>query len=689
VSTVNRQALAILMLACALLPPGARAAPREHAFSAVASGEIVGSLDVKSDGDTDRIAYRVRNNGRGPTLEETIRLAKGVPVEYSSKGTTAFGGVVDESMSSTGTALRWQSAADRGELATSGTTLYAPNDGTPWSMVVLARALLKAPGRSLPVAPSGRLTLQDLGTRKIGGQDLRVYGIAGLTLDLPLVFFDAQQKPFAVLAGENDLVVRKGSEGAYREMVATTKQLSIERAAVDQRSLAHRYDVPIRIRNVRVFDARAAKTSTPQSVVVYRGRIATVAPEDEASTDAAGTVVIDGQGGTLIPGLHDMHAHNTVRSGYYYLAAGVTNVRDNGNDNPSLLALSDAIDRGELPGPRIWRAGFLEGRSPYSARYGRIANTLEEAIDAVRWYAEHGYRSIKIYNSFKPEWIKPTADEAHRLGLLVHGHVPAFVAPDRAILDGYDEISHINQLALGWVLKPGEDTRTPLRLTALGERGHTIDVNGTSVKTTLDLMKERKIALDPTLVILERLMMSRAGTVAAGDVAYLDHMPIGYQRYRKRSFVDFQTPQQEQFYRDSFQRLVDVIAALHREGIRLLPGTDDATGFTVHRELELYVQAGIPPAQTLQLATLGVEQYLGRDQDLGTIEPGKRADLVLVEGDPAADISAVRRVRMVVKDDSIYYPDEIYPLLGVKPFAAKPPLVSAPAGEPSTAAAGT
>jgi hypothetical protein len=666
--------VARLLLASLLLGGAVIAAPREQSFSAVANDEIVGALDVKTDGDTDRVAYRVRNNGRGPTIEETIRLAKGVPVEYTSKGTTAFGGVVDESMGLDGAKLRWQSAADRGEIATTGTTLYAPNDGTPWAMVVLARTLLKAPGRSLPVAPSGRVSLQDLGARRVGKIDAHVYGLAGLTLDLPLVFFDAQQRPFAILSGENDLVVRKGNEGLYREIVAMTKQLSIDRAKIDQRALAHRYDQPVRIRNVRVFDARTGRTSEPQSVVVYRGRIATVAPESEASTDAANTVIVDGQGGTVIPGLHDMHSHNTVRSGYFYLAAGVTNVRDNGNDNVNLLAMSEAIDRGELPGPRIWRAGFLEGRSPYSARFGRIANTLDEAIDAVRWYAEHGYRSIKIYNSFKPEWIAPTAAEAHRLGLLVHGHVPAFVSPDRAILDGYDEISHINQLALGWVLKPGEDTRTPLRLTALGERGHTIDVAGKPVRTTLDLMKERHIALDPTLVILERLMLSRAGTVGPGDVAYLDHMPIGYQRYRKRSFVDFATPQQEQFYRDSFQRLVDVIAALHAQGIRLLPGTDDGTGFTVHRELELYVQAGIPAGETLQLATLGVEQYLGRDQELGTIEPGKRADLVLLEGDPTRDISAVRRARMVVKDDAIYYPDEIYPLLGIRPFAAKPPV---------------
>jgi len=190
-------------------------------------------------------------------------------------------------------------------------------------------------------------------------------------------------------------------------------------------------------------------------------------------------------------------------------------------------------------------------------------------------------------------------------------------------------------------------------------------------------MKRHGTALDPTIAIIERLLLSRAGTVAAGDLPYLDHTPIGYQRYRKRSFVNFKSPEQDQAYRDSFARLVEVLAAIHREGIRVLPGTDDTTGFTVHRELELYVQAGMTAPEVMTLATLGCEQYLGRDQDLGTIEPGKRADLVLLESDPAVNISAVRRARMVIKDATVYFPDEIYPVLGIQPFAGRPPVTTA------------
>src|SRR5690606_3723541 len=204
---------------------------------------------------------------------------------------------------------------------------------------------------------------------------------------------------------------------------------------------------------------------------------------------------------------------------------------------------------------------------------------------------------------------------------------------------GYDEVAHINQLMLGWLIREGEDTRTPLRLTAMAPAAD-LDVDSEPVRRTIALMRERRIALDTTAVILERLMLSRAGTVAEGDAAYLDHMPIGYQRYRRRSFVTVDSPADDARYRAAFDRLIDTLRLLHENGIRLLPGTDDGTGFTVHRELELYVRAGMSPAEVLRNATLGMEEYLGRAHELGSIEQGKLADFFLIAGDPTRDISA-------------------------------------------------
>jgi imidazolonepropionase-like amidohydrolase len=203
----------------------------------------------------------------------------------------------------------------------------------------------------------------------------------------------------------------------------------------------------------------------------------------------------------------------------------------------------------------------------------------------------------------------------------------------------------------------------------MGERAAVLDLNSEKVRNTIALMKEHKTALDTTMVILERLLASRAGKVQAGDAPYLEHMPIGYQRYRKRSFVDFKNHEEDEAYLLSVEKQLELMKMLYAEGIQMLPGTDDTTGFTVHRELELYQKAGIPAARVLRMATYDCEKYLGFEQSLGSIAAGKLADFILLPGDPTKNVSAVRQIRLVMKDGLLYFPSEIYEALGIKPFA--------------------
>lgn len=167
-------------------------------------------------------------------------------------------------------------------------------------------------------------------------------------------------------------------------------------------------------------------------------------------------------------------------------------------------------------------------------------------------------------------------------------------------------------------------------------------------------------------------MMSRAGEVPPGDIDTLSHMPIGLQRYRRRSFVTLADADADAAYREGFQRVLDTLQLLHKSGIRILPGTDDGTGFTVHRELELYALAGIPVANVLRIGTQVPADYLGYGDDLGSIEPGKAADFVLLPGNPLEDLATIKRGRMVVRAGEVFYPSEIYPALGVKPISEKP-----------------
>lgn len=644
-------------------------------YVVVANGEKVGHLTADVTGRKTSVDYAVVNNGRGPKARETIETdGAGMPVRWTIAGESLFGSPVQEHYTWTAGQAEWSSQADAGKTAAAKPMLYIGNDVSPWMLGVYVKALLKTPDRTLPVLPSGRMRLDEVRKITVGqgkaAVRLTVYELSGIDLSPDYVLVDDKGDLFA-----SGGLIREGYESQVPVLQTLYREISQQRAEQAQAKLAHRFAGPVRIRNVRIYDPVSMTVGGLSTVVIYRDRITSVGADEGPDAAPAGETVIDGQGGTLLPGLHDMHSHTSLSSNLFNLAAGVTATRDQGNDNDQLLAMIDGLAAGRLAGPRIVRNGFLEGRSPYSARNGFIADSLDDALKDVRWYADHGYWQIKLYNSFNPDWVAPVAAEARRLGMGVTGHVPAFSSPDRVIGDGYNDIAHVNQLMLGWILDPKEDTRTPLRLTGMA-RGKDLDLNAPRVQRTVALMKEKGVALDTTAMILERLMLSRSGEVQAGDKPYLDHVPIAYQRYRKRSFVTIKTPQDDADYQGGFKKVLETLKLLDDNGVQLLPGTDDGTGFSNHRELELYVMAGIPAGKALRLSTLDAERYFKRDSELGSIQRGKLADLILVDGDPVADIANIRKVRMTMVGGVAYYPAEIYEHLAIRPFAPPPPVTA-------------
>ncbi|TMB14198.1 MAG: hypothetical protein E6J66_01780 [Deltaproteobacteria bacterium] len=168
--------------------------------------------------------------------------------------------------------------------------------------------------------------------------------------------------------------------------------------------------------------------------------------------------------------------------------------------------------------------------------------------------------------------------------------------------------------------------------------------------------------------VFESMLLARPGKTTPNDAPWLDHMPGPLQRSRRHLILDLK-PSDYPAYEASWSKLLEVLALLNREGVRLVPGTDDIAGFALHSELEAWAQAGIPNAEVLRMATLGTAQYLGVDQQSGTIARGKLADLLLVAGDPTQDISAIRKVRLVMKGVVVYFPEEIHRALGISPFA--------------------
>ena len=644
-------------------------APRER-FVVMSSGQEVGHLHVTRSGTRVETDYRIDDNGRGPKIRETWQLGSdGLPRRLTLAGRTTFGSPAKESFRLGGGRAEWRTLNDRGSAAASGPAAYLPIEGSPYAMALYLPALLAAPEATLPLWPAGSLRAQRVREVPLGpGASAMVWALWGVDLSPALCLADSAGRWIGSISS-GYVVVPEAIAGRAEELGRLAATLESELLSGLTGRLAHRWERPVHLRDVRVLDPVTGSVSEPTTVVTYAGRVTTIAP-DLPPPDSG--IVIEGEGGTLVPGLLDLHVHYGAWDGPLHLAAGVTTVRDMGNTDDVLDGVVRGVESGRLMGPRVVRSGFIEGRSPFSAEGSFIADSLPAALDAVRRYATLGYHQVKLYNSLPPEWVAPIAAEAHRLGLGVAGHVPAFSSSPRVVRDGYDEITHINQLVLSFLIDTDkEDTRTPFRFTALGLRTAKLALDDPRFQQLVAALLRGGVAHDPTLATVQSLMLARPGAVTTVDSAWIDHMPGPVQRTRRVALLDLK-PGEDAVYRASSERLREVLKHLFDRGVRLVPGTDDVPGVMLHSELEEWQRAGIPPTDVLRLATIGAAEHLGLGHEVGTVARAKRADLLLVPGDPTRDVSLLRQARLVMKDGVVYYPDEVHEAIGVRPFGKKP-----------------
>jgi len=625
-----RNVAALLLIAACAHQPVTRK------YAVVMAGHQAGSQTVTVNRTQRTIDYEYNDRGRGPKTHTVL-----TPRSIAVTGNDYLKAPVDESFTSKG--------ADG---------FYVSMYGPPEELAALARALLAAPQHKLALLPAGEASIKKLGELTVDGERLTAYDIAGLGFTPTPLWLDAHGELFASASSWLS-VVAEGHDAALPQLVKAQDEWH----ATAARELASKLiRTPsgggLVITNARVFDP-VARAVQPAATIVIRGnRI-----ESIGSQDAPELEHLDAAGRVVLPGLWDMHTHIGDEDGALNIANGVTTVRDLGNDIDTVLDLRKKWDAGEAIGPRVVLAGIIDGPGPLAGPTKMLAGTEEEARAAIDKYASLGFEQIKIYSSIKPELVPFMTRHAHEKGLRVSGHVPAFMRAEEAVRAGYDELQHANFLFLNFFADV-KDTRTPARFTAVAERAATLDVASPEVRAFIELLRERKIVVDPTVSIFEQMFTARRGTMSPGYAAIADRLPPQV----RRGYLAGGLPVPEgmdQRYRDSFANVLRLVRALYDAGVPIVAGTDAMAGFALHRELELYVQAGIPAPEVLRIATLGAATVMHRDDRLGSIAPGKLADLVIVDGDPTTNISDVRRVRTVVKDGKVMDAGAVAAAIGV------------------------
>jgi imidazolonepropionase-like amidohydrolase len=633
-------------------------------------GQKAGAQSCTTKGAETRCIFSFNDRGRGPKLEAAFTAGKdAIPVRITISGNNYLKDKVDERFTLEKGTATWKSTVESGEARVTAPALYVPFDAVPEAEAILVRALRAAKGNALPLLPAGEARLAGSTSLEVTaeGKSRKVtrFDVAGLGLEPERVFFDEKEELFCT--GNSWLMtIREGWEAAAPALLQSMEAAESEESGKRARELARRPKGPLVFRGVALFDADAAAVRPGTTVVVSGNRIMAVGPDGSVALPE-GAEIIEGKGKTLLPGLWDMHVHvGSDVDGILYLASGVTSVRDLGNDLPQVTDRRDRFESGAALGPRVLTSVLIDGPGPFAGPTKFLVATEEEGRAAIDACVKAGCVGLKIYSSIKPELVPALVRDAHAKGIHASGHIPAFMTADQAVRAGYDEIHHANFLFLNFLFDKVPDTRTPARFTAVAENAATLDLGSEKVLEFVRLLQVRGVVVDPTSVTFEELFLARPGVVPDSWTGVADRLPPQVRRGLLAGGLP--VPEGgEARTRASFEAMLKMVRLLHERGVRIVAGTDGFAGFTLPRELELYVRAGIPPAEVLQIATLGAASVAHRADDLGTIAPGKRADLVLVDGKPAERISDVRKVSLVVKDGTVYDPAALLKSVGIKP----------------------
>ncbi len=675
---MNRLRLCIFLLALSPAVVLAQATPqnesgkfRLHKFEQPIGEE---SYTITADGSTQTLKtdFKFTDRGSEVPLTATLRTSDSyVPQSFVITGKTSRMSGIDTAITVDGANATIRQGKETRSIP-APSPFFTISGYAPVAVQMEMMRYWRTHGSPAQMAtlPIGSVHIHDRGseTMQINGHDVQVerYTVQGLIWGMETLWMDSANNLAALVSTDAEFdhfeAVRDDYEPAIAAFVASAARDEMAALTEMSQKLPGRRTGTFAFVGATVIDGTGKPPIPDATVVTSDGKIVAVGPSKDVKIPA-GAQRIDVTGKYIIPGLWDMHAHyEQVEWGPIYLAAGVTTVRDVGNEYDFITQVRDAVNSGKALGPHMLLAGIVDGDSPYAVGITRV-NSPADAQTWVTRYHDSGFQQIKIYSSVKADNVKAICADAHKAGMTVTGHIPNGMNAYEGVEDGMDMINHIHYIA-DLLLPKDFDPKKVKGIDRLKVMA-SIDINSDAGKQAVAFFKQHGTVIDPTMALME--MMLRPASEPATQ------MEPGIARVapelREQLVNGGLPPQAAEYAEKAKENDLAIIGALHRAGVPIVAGTDQAVpGFSLYREIELYVQAGFTPMEALQAATIVPARAMKVERDSGSLEVGKRADLDVLDANPLENIHNIRTVSSVLADGVLYDPAPLWESVG---FSAK------------------
>ncbi|MGA2688165.1 MAG: amidohydrolase family protein [Candidatus Korobacteraceae bacterium] len=630
----------------------------EESYTITADG---GTLTLKTD-------FKFTDRGTAVPLTATLRTSDSyVPQSFVIKGQTSRMSSIDTDVTVSNGQATIRQGKDTHTVAVPQ-TFFTISGYAPVAVQMEMMRYWRTHGQPAQMAtlPIGAVRIQDRGseTMQINGRDVQVerYTVQGLIWGMETLWMDSANNLAALVSTDAEFdhfeAVRDDYEPALAAFVASAAHDEMAALSEMSQKLPGRRTGTFAFTGATLIDGTGKAPIADATVVTSDGKVVAVGPSQDVKIPA-GAQRIDVTGKYIIPGLWDMHAHyEQVEWGPIYLAAGVTTVRDVGNEYDFITQVRDAVNSGKALGPHMLLAGIVDGDGPYAIGITRV-NSPADAQMWVTRYHDSGFQQMKIYSSVKPDNVKAICADAHKVGMTVTGHIPIGMDAYQGVEDGMDMINHIHYIA-DLLLPKDFDPKKVKGLERLKILA-SADINSEQGKQAVAFFAQHHTVIDPTMALMEISLRSASEPATNTEPGIARVAPE-----LREQLVNGGLPPEAAAYGEKIKESdLAIIGALHRAGVQIVAGTDQTVpGFSLYREIELYVQAGFTPMEALQAATIVPARAMKVERDSGSVEVGKRADLDVLDANPLENIRNIRSVSSVLADGVLYDPAPLWESVG-------------------------